>query len=64
MGLVAQEPCLFSDTIENNIKLGRPDASHEEVEQACRRANAHDFISRLADGYATEVGARGGLLSG
>lgn len=68
MGLVAQEPVLFGTgtrgTILENIKYGKPDATQEEVEQACREANAHDFISNLPKQYNTGVGEGGVQLSG
>ena len=64
IGLVQQENILFSDTIEENIRLGRPDATHEEVVEAAKNANAHQFISQLSQGYDTEVGERGVKLSG
>ena len=64
VGLVAQEPLLFSTTIEENIRYGKPGASREEVEAAARIANAHDFICALPQGYATAVGERGVQLSG
>ncbi len=61
---VSQDVFLFNDTIEENIKYGRPDATHEEVVAAARAANAHDFIMEFADGYNSSVGEGGGLLSG
>lgn len=65
IGLVPQETLLFSDTVRANIRYGRLDASDEEVEEAARAANAHDFIlEELADGYDTPVGERGVKLSG
>ena len=64
VGVVAQEPTLFSSSIEDNIRYGRTTATHEEVERAARVANAHDFVSRFPDGYATRVGERGVQLSG
>jgi ABC transporter fused permease/ATP-binding protein len=64
IGVVAQEPILFSTSIKENIRYGRPTASDEEVEQAAIAANAHDFIARFPEGYATEVGERGIQLSG
>ncbi len=63
MGIVTQEPFLFSGSILENIRYGRLDASDEDVEQAARAANAHDFITRLPEGYHSEVGERGRLLS-
>jgi len=64
IGLVQQDNILFSDTIKENILLGRPDATDEEVINAAKMANAHDFIMELTDGYDTEVGERGVKLSG
>lgn len=64
IGVVAQEPVLFSTTIAANIRYGRSTATVDEVESAARAANAHDFISELPEGYATEVGDRGVRLSG
>jgi ABC transporter fused permease/ATP-binding protein len=64
IGAVAQEPVLFSTTIAENIRYGRPDATAEEVEAAARAANAHTFISALPLGYGTAVGERGVQLSG
>ncbi|MFN2292045.1 MAG: ABC transporter ATP-binding protein [Anaerolineae bacterium] len=55
MGLVPQDPFLFSGTIADNIRFGRPGASDESVEEAARLANAHEFILALPDGYATEI---------
>lgn len=56
IGLVQQDNILFSDTVKENILLGRPDATDEEVVEAAKMANAHDFIMNLQDGYDTEVG--------
>ncbi len=65
IGLVTQEPLLFDDTVYNNIRYGRPQASRDEVIEAAKRAHAHHFIeSELSDGYATVVGTLGGRLSG
>ncbi|HSV73775.1 MAG TPA: ABC transporter ATP-binding protein [Chthonomonadales bacterium] len=64
VAVALQEPILFSGTIEENILYGRPDASGEEVRQAARDAQAHDFIAAFPDGYATVVGRRGVNLSG
>ena len=64
IGVVAQEPVLFSTTIAGNIRYGRAEATDAEVEAAARAANAHDFIAALPEGYATEVGERGVRLSG
>jgi ATP-binding cassette subfamily B protein len=63
-GVVLQEPVLFSTSIAENIAYGRPGASDEEIVAAARAAGAHDFISRLPDGYDTLVGERGMSLSG
>lgn len=64
IGLVQQDNVLFSDTIRENILLGKPDATEEEIVDAAKKANAHDFIMSLSDGYDTEVGERGVKLSG
>ncbi len=63
MGLVLQEPFLFSGTVLENIRYGRPNASEEEVGQAARAVGAHDFIMRLEHGYQTELHERGQNLS-
>jgi ATP-binding cassette, subfamily B, bacterial len=63
IGLVLQEPMLFSGTIASNIRYGHLDASTEDIVAAAKAANAHDFISRLPDGYETELGERGAQLS-
>jgi len=64
MSIVTQEPVLFNDTIASNIALGTPDASLEDIEQAARVANAHQFISQKENGYQTNIGDRGSKLSG
>lgn len=64
IGLVQQDNILFSDTVKKNILLGRPTATDEEVVEAAKMANAHDFIMNLPQGYDTEVGERGVKLSG
>ncbi|HEU6444655.1 MAG TPA: ABC transporter ATP-binding protein [Gaiellaceae bacterium] len=64
IGIVAQDPFLFSDTVRENIAFGRPDATQEEVEEAARLAQAHEFIAQLPDGYDTVIGERGITLSG
>ena len=61
---VFQTVYLFADTIENNIKFGRQDATHEEVVAAAKKACCHDFIIRLPDGYNTVIGEGGATLSG
>ncbi len=62
--MVLQEPILFSSTLRENIAYGRPDASMEEIVEAAKLANAHDFIAALPDGYESRVGERGMRLSG
>jgi ABC transporter fused permease/ATP-binding protein len=64
IGTVAQEPVLFSTTVAENIRYGRPSATQAEIEVAARAANADDFIRAFPDGYATLVGERGVQLSG
>jgi ABC transporter fused permease/ATP-binding protein len=64
IGVVAQEPMLFSSSIRDNVRYGRTTATDEEVERAARAANAHDFIARFPKGYDTRVGERGVQLSG
>ncbi|KAL3533838.1 hypothetical protein ACH5RR_007359 [Cinchona calisaya] len=64
MGLVSQEPALFATTIKENILFGKEDASVEEVINAAKASNAHNFISQLPQGYDTQVGERGVQLSG
>jgi ABC-type multidrug transport system fused ATPase/permease subunit len=61
---VPQEVLLFGGTIAENIAYGRPGATAEEIEAAARRANAHEFIAQLPQGYETRVGERGVQLSG
>jgi ATP-binding cassette subfamily B protein/subfamily B ATP-binding cassette protein MsbA len=63
MGVVLQEPFLFSGSVMENIRYGRLEASDEEVIAAAQAISAHDFISRLPEGYQTQVGERGGMLS-
>jgi len=63
MGIVLQDPFLFSGSVADNIRYGRLDASDEEVEASARLVNAHDFISRLPEGYQTELTERGSNLS-
>ncbi|MCG8155601.1 SmdA family multidrug ABC transporter permease/ATP-binding protein [Brenneria goodwinii] len=62
--VVGQMPFLFSDTVANNISLGRPDATAQQIERAALLASVHDDIMRLPQGYDTEVGERGVMLSG
>jgi ABC-type multidrug transport system fused ATPase/permease subunit len=64
IGVVPQDPFLFSGTIEDNIRFGRPAATHEEVIQAAKTAGVHNAIMRLEHGYDTVVGERGANLSG
>ena len=64
LALVPQEVLLFGDSIRENIAYGRPGASDEEIREAARQANAHEFIEKLPNGYETQVGDRGTQLSG
>lgn len=64
MGIVTQEPILFNDTIAANISLGNPVATMDDIEQAARVANAHDFIMQKEENYQTNIGDRGSKLSG
>jgi ATP-binding cassette subfamily B protein len=64
IGLVLQEPYLFRGTVAENIAYARPQAGREEIIQAAKAANAHDFIIRMPDGYETRIGERGAGLSG
>ena len=64
IGIVLQDNILFSDSVKANILMGRPDASKNEVIEAAKAANAHDFIISLPEGYETKVGERGVKLSG
>ena len=64
IGIVPQDPLLFSGTVSENIALTNPEASSEEIVRAARLANAHDFIMELPSGYSTPVGERGAALSG
>jgi ABC-type multidrug transport system fused ATPase/permease subunit len=63
IGVVLQDTFLFSGTVMDNLRYGRLEATDEEVYAAARLANAHDFIERLPQGYATEIGERGAMLS-
>jgi ATP-binding cassette subfamily B protein len=64
IAIVPQEVFLFADTIRENIRYGNPEATDEEVEVAARRAQAHTFIERLPQGYDSQVGELGAMLSG
>jgi subfamily B ATP-binding cassette protein MsbA len=64
MSIVTQEPILFNDSIANNIRLGKPDATDEDIIRAAKIANAHEFITRKENGYDTNIGDRGSKLSG
>jgi len=64
IGLVSQEPALFATTIKENIRIAKPNATDDEIEEAARSANAHDFITSLEKGYDTHVGDKGAQLSG
>lgn len=64
IGVVSQEPVLFSTTIKENIKYGNPNADQFDIELAARKANAHDFIINLPQGYDTVIGEKGAQLSG
>jgi subfamily B ATP-binding cassette protein MsbA len=64
IGMVLQDTFLFSNTVRENILIGKPDASEEEIIAAAKAANAHDFILKLPNGYDTKVGERGVKLSG
>ena len=61
---VTQETCLFHDSIANNIAVGKPGASRQEIERAAKKASIHDFIMSLPKGYETQVGELGDTLSG
>src|SRR5262249_45069749 len=64
MALVSQDTYLFNTTVRDNLRIGRPEATDEELIAAAREANAHEFIARLPEGYATVIGERGVQLSG
>lgn len=64
IGYVGQQPVLFSGTVRENILLGKPDATEDEIVEAAKAANAHDFVVKLSNGYDTDIGAGGSLLSG
>src|SRR5205823_28311 len=63
-GVIAQDPFLFSATVRENIAFGRPDATDDQIEQAARLAQAHEFVEALPEGYDTVIGERGITLSG
>jgi len=64
IAVVNQDTYLFHGTVEDNLRVGKPDATDAEIEAACRAANAHDFVEKLPNGYATVIGERGIRLSG
>jgi ABC-type multidrug transport system fused ATPase/permease subunit len=64
VAVVSDDPFLFSASVAENIAYARPDASREEIEEAAKRAQAHDFVTRLPEGYDTEIGERGLTVSG
>jgi len=64
IGVVSQDPHLFHESVESNLRYAKPDATPEELRAACRAARIHDTIASLSDGYATVVGERGYRLSG
>ena len=64
LSIVSQDTFLFHGTVEDNLRVGKPDASQQDLEQAARAANAHGFIAALPDGYRTTIGERGVKLSG
>ncbi|KAI1718396.1 ABC transporter transmembrane region domain-containing protein [Ditylenchus destructor] len=64
IGLVSQEPVLFAATVEENLRMGKPDATLDEMVKACKTANAHEFIAKLPQGYKCLIGEGGVKLSG
>jgi len=64
LGMVSQEPVLFNDTVFNNIAFGLENISEQQVMEAAKIANAHDFIIAMPEGYQTNIGDRGAKLSG
>ncbi len=64
ISLVDQDVFLFNDTVKNNIRYARPDATDNEIISACKAANCHEFIMKMKDGYDTNVGENGNALSG
>ena len=63
-GYVGQMPVLFQGSVRDNIRLGKPGATDDEIVKACVAANAHEFVQNLSDKYDTDIGAGGSLLSG
>tara|TARA_Y100000994_G_C15487833_1_gene358100 strand:- start:46 stop:663 length:618 start_codon:yes stop_codon:yes gene_type:complete len=64
IAVVNQDTYLFHGTVEDNLRVGKPNATNAEIEAACRAANAHNFVEKLPNGYATVIGERGIRLSG
>jgi ATP-binding cassette, subfamily B, bacterial MsbA len=64
IGVVSQESILFNDSVRNNVALGLPDVSLDDIISACKAAHAHEFVLSMGNGYDTEIGERGGKLSG
>jgi ABC-type multidrug transport system fused ATPase/permease subunit len=64
IAVVNQDTYLFHGTVADNLRVGKPDATAQELEEACRAANAHEFVSLLPQGYDTVIGERGIRLSG
>ena len=64
IGIVSQEPVLFQGTVAENLKMGKNDVTEKEMEEACKMANAHEFVVKLQDGYDTKIGDGGIKLSG
>jgi ATP-binding cassette subfamily B protein len=64
IGVIAQDPFLFSASVRENLAFGRPEATDDEIELAARRAQAHEFVAALPEGYDTVIGERGITLSG
>ena len=64
IGIVTQDSILFNDTVQNNLRVGNPEATDQEVIEAAKIANAHSFISNLPQGYETNIGDQGNKLSG
>lgn len=64
IGIVSQEPVLFHTTIAENLRMGRSNVTQDEMEEACRDANAHEFIIKFPNGYESKIGEGGVRLSG